>query len=166
MPIRWNLPSVRLSRAISRSPCSTWISTDGWLSDAVEKVSLFFVGIVVLRSMSLVMTPPSVSTPSDSGVTSRRRTSFTSPARMPAWTAAPIATTSSGLTPLCGSFPKNSFTICWIFGMRVMPPTSTTSSMSFGSTPASFRHWRTGPIERWRRSSVSCSSFARPRLAG
>ena len=34
-----------------------------------------------------------------------------------------MATTSSGLTPLCGSFPKKFFTICTTFGMRVMPPT-------------------------------------------
>src|SRR5437016_1555749 len=46
MPTRWNLPSVRLSRAIGRSPCSTWISTDVWLSAAVEKISLFRVGMV------------------------------------------------------------------------------------------------------------------------
>ena len=31
--------------------------------------------------------------------------SFTSPFSTPAWTAAPTATTSSGLTPLCGSLP-------------------------------------------------------------
>ena len=79
MPTRWNLPSVRLSRAIGRSPCSTWTSTDVWLSAAVVNVSLFLVGIVVLREMSVVITPPSVSMPSDSGVTSSRTTSFTSP---------------------------------------------------------------------------------------
>src|ERR1700733_11026 len=62
--------------------------------------------MVVLRSISLVMTPPSVSIPSDSGVTSSKRTSLTSPCSTPAWIAAPIATTSSGLTPLCGSRPK------------------------------------------------------------
>ena len=44
-----------------------------------------------------VITPPSVSTPSDSGVTSSRSTSFTSPCSTPPWIAAPIATTSSGL---------------------------------------------------------------------
>jgi hypothetical protein len=38
--------------------------TLGWLSAAVEKVSFLLVGMVVLRSMSLVITPPSVSTPS------------------------------------------------------------------------------------------------------
>ena len=87
------------------------------------------------------MTPPSVSMPSDSGVTSSNSTSLTSPASTPPWTAAPIATTSSGLTPLCGSFLKKSFTSCCTFGMRVEPPTSTTSSIFAGSTPASASAW-------------------------
>ena len=52
MPSRMKRPSERLSCANSRSPCSTWISTLVWLSAAVEKTWLFFVGIVVLRSMS------------------------------------------------------------------------------------------------------------------
>jgi hypothetical protein len=106
IPTSWNFPSVRLSEAMERSPCSTWISTEVWLSAAVEKTSLFLVGMVVLRSMSRVMTPPSVSMPSESGVTSRSSRSLTSPERTPAWMAAPTATTSSGFTPLCGSFPK------------------------------------------------------------
>ncbi len=42
-----------------------------WLSSAVENTWLFLVGIVVLRSINRVNTPPSVSMPSDSGVTSR-----------------------------------------------------------------------------------------------
>lgn len=46
------------------------ISTEVWPSAAVEKVSLLEVGSVVLRGMSLVMTPPRVSRPSESGVTS------------------------------------------------------------------------------------------------
>ena len=50
----WNLPSVLLYIAISRSPWSTWISTEGWLSSAVVKISDRLVGMVVLRSMSLV----------------------------------------------------------------------------------------------------------------
>ena len=41
-----------------------------WLSLAVEKISFFCVGIVVLRGIITVITPPSVSTPSESGVTS------------------------------------------------------------------------------------------------
>jgi hypothetical protein len=100
------------------------------LSSAVEKTWLFLVGIVVLRSIRRVNTPPSVSMPSDSGVTSSSSTSLTSPCSTPAWIAAPMATTSSGLTPLCGSLPKKSFTVSLTLGMRVMPPTRTTSSIS------------------------------------
>jgi len=68
------------------------------LSTAVEKTSDFFVGIVVFLGIILVVIPPSVSTPKDNGVTSRSRISLTSPANTPACTAAPTATTSSGLT--------------------------------------------------------------------
>jgi len=53
------------------------------------------------------MTPPRVSIPRERGVTSRRRRSLTSPLRTPPWTAAPMATASSGLTLLLGYFPKN-----------------------------------------------------------
>ena len=85
--------------------------------------------MVVLRSISLVITPPLVSMPRVSGVTSSSRTSLTSPASTPAWMAAPTATTSSGLTPRCGSLPVSSLTFSWTAGMRVMPPTSTTWSI-------------------------------------
>ena len=83
IPVSWNLPMVRLSCAIWRSPWSTWISTVVWLSSAVLKTSDFLVGMVVLRGMSTVVTPPSVSMPSESGVTSSRSTSFTSPPSTP-----------------------------------------------------------------------------------
>ena len=106
-----------------------------WLSSAVENTCDFLVGMVVLRSISRVNTPPSVSMPSDSGVTSSSSTSFTSPLSTPAWMAAPMATTSSGLTPLCGSLPKNCLTVSMTLGMRVMPPTSTTSSIWPGEMP-------------------------------
>ena len=39
MPVSSNVPSGLLSRANSRSPWKTWISTDGWLSSAVVKIS-------------------------------------------------------------------------------------------------------------------------------
>src|SRR4051812_11363210 len=93
--------------------------------------------MVVFLSMILVNTPPAVSTPRLNGVTSRRRTSFTSPLSTPPWMAAPMATTSSGLTPLCGSLPKNCCTTDCTLGMRVMPPTRMTRSISLGETPAS-----------------------------
>ena len=91
--------------------------------------------------------------------------SLTSPERTPAWTAAPSATTSSGFTPRFGSLPKNSLTVSCTIGMRVEPPTRTTSSMS---STASCRRPRapscTGSIERSTRSSIICSNFARDEL--
>jgi len=89
-----------LSLAIGRSPWNTLTSTEVWLSAAVENTSDFLVGIVVLRGIRVVITPPKVSIPRDRGVTSRSSMSLTSPERTPAWTAAPSATTSSGFTPL------------------------------------------------------------------
>ena len=61
-----------------------------------------------VRSISFVKTPPLVSIPRLRGVTSSRSTSLTSPLSTPPWIA-PTATTSSGLTPLCGSLPSSSF---------------------------------------------------------
>jgi len=57
--------------------------TADWLSSAVEKVCDALVGIVVFFWISLVITPPSVSMPSESGVTSSSNTSFTSPFSTP-----------------------------------------------------------------------------------
>src|ERR1041384_7539818 len=107
------------------------------------------------------MTPPSVSTPSESGVTSSRTTSWTSPLNTPPWTAAPMATTSSGFTPLCGSFPKNLVTVSCTSGMRVEPPTSTTSLMSLGRFLASSSARFTGSIERSTSGRIICSSLLR-----
>ncbi|MNX11397.1 hypothetical protein D3C86_411570 [compost metagenome] len=132
MPVSWNLPRVLLSAAISRSPWRTWISTEVWPSAAVEKTWDLEVGMVVLRSISLVATPPRVSMPSESGVTSRSSTSLTSPPRTPAWMAAPRATASSGLTDLSGSLPRNLRMASCTAGMRVEPPTRMTLSMSEG----------------------------------
>ena len=47
-----------------------------WLSWYVVKVWLFLVGTTVLRVMSLVMTPPTVSMPIDKAATSNSNTSF------------------------------------------------------------------------------------------
>ena len=84
MPPSLNLPSVRFCAAIGRSPCMTWTSTSVWLSAAVEKVSVFLVGMVVLRGIIAVATPPIVSIERVSGVTSSRSRSLTSPASTPA----------------------------------------------------------------------------------
>ena len=161
IPSRMKRPISRLSSAISRSPCSTRISTRGWLSAAVEKVWLRLVGMVVLRSISLVSTPPSVSMPRESGVTSSSRTSFTSPESTPPCTAAPMATTSSGFTLWLGSRPNSACTFCCTSGTRVEPPTSTTSSICEACSPASESARRQGSRVRSTRSSMSCSNLAR-----
>mmetsp|Transcript_5673 Transcript_5673/g.20605 ORF Transcript_5673/g.20605 Transcript_5673/m.20605 type:complete len:257 (+) Transcript_5673:2314-3084(+) len=114
--------------------------------------------------MSFVMTPPSVSRPSDSGVTSRRTMSLTSPPRTPACTAAPSATTSSGLTDMFGSFPVSFFTSARTAGMRVEPPTRITSSISSSDSFASRSAFSTGTLQRVMRSSQSSSNLARVRL--
>ena len=75
-----------------------------------EHLALRASGSSCCLSMIFVTTPPCVSTPSESGVTSSSRTSSTSPFSTPPWIAAPIATTSSGFTPLCGFLPKISAT--------------------------------------------------------
>mmetsp|Transcript_31788 Transcript_31788/g.90287 ORF Transcript_31788/g.90287 Transcript_31788/m.90287 type:complete len:224 (+) Transcript_31788:769-1440(+) len=159
MPTRSNWPSSLLSAAISRSPWRTLIPTWVWLSAAVENTWDFFVGMVVFLLMRRVKTPPMVSMPRLSGVTSSSRMSFTSPRSTPPWIAAPMATTSSGLTPLLGSLLKISFTISWTFGMRDMPPTSRTSLMSFAETPASFMQSLHGCLVRSRRGETRPSNL-------
>ena len=55
---------------------------------------------------------------------------MTDPARTPAWMEAPMATASSGLTPLEGSRPKTPLTVSTTLGIRDIPPTRMTSLMS------------------------------------
>ena len=160
IPSRWKRPMVLLSLAMDLSPCSTWISTEGWLSAAVVKVWVFFVGMVVLASMSLVFTLPMVSIPSERGVTSRSSTSFTSPVSTPPCMAAPTATTSSGFTPLEGVFPKKSSTTFWIAGIRVEPPTRITSLISLALSPESFNAFLQGSTVAWISLSERLSNLA------
>mmetsp|Transcript_14331 Transcript_14331/g.38371 ORF Transcript_14331/g.38371 Transcript_14331/m.38371 type:complete len:527 (-) Transcript_14331:71-1651(-) len=161
MPTSSNWPRSLLSTAISRSPWRTLTPTWVWLSAAVEKTWDFLVGMVVLRLMRRVKTPPRVSMPRESGVTSRRRMSLTSPRRTPPWMAAPSATTSSGLTPRFGVLPKNLVTVSWTMGTRVMPPTSRISLRSFEAIPASFRHFFMGSSVRATSGSTMDSNLAR-----
>ena len=134
--------------------------TAGWLSAAVENTSDFLVGIVVFASISFVNTDPIVSIPRESGVTSNSNTSFTSPVRTPPWIAAPIATTSSGFTPLEGAFPKNFSTASWIAGILVEPPTKIISSISETLIPALAKADLQGSIVLSIRLWANCSNFA------
>mmetsp|Transcript_10640 Transcript_10640/g.17881 ORF Transcript_10640/g.17881 Transcript_10640/m.17881 type:complete len:223 (-) Transcript_10640:882-1550(-) len=150
------------------------MSTSPWLSTAVENIFSARVGMVVLRAMRVVITPPAVCKPSDRGVTSNntrslmRSSTTASPVASStgvsnaACTAAPIATTSSGLTFWHSAFPpKYSDRICCTRGMRVEPPTRTMSSTADASMPASARTWETGARMRWSRSSLMSSKPAR-----
>ena len=114
-------------------------------------------------------TPPSASMPSESGVTSSSSISsvaFDAPARMSACTAAPSATTSSGFSSVCGFLPralrwKRSSTSWRTAGMRVEPPTSTTSSICSGVMPASVMACLQGPAVRSSTGSISSSKTSR-----
>ena len=91
----------------------------------------------MLASINFVITPPIVSIPRESGVTSNNKTSVTSPVSTPPCIA-PTATTSSGLTPFEGDLPKYFFTTSCNVGILVDPPTKITSSISPVVRPASF----------------------------
>ena len=93
IPVNSKVPRELLSLVKVLSPSKTWIKTPGWLSAYVENVWDFLAGIVLLRGMSLVITPPAVSIPSERGATSSNKmslvASLSTPVRMDAWTAAP-----------------------------------------------------------------------------
>lgn len=84
IPSRRKLPRDLLSLTNSLSPWRTLISTLVCPSAAVENTSDFDVGSVVFLGIIFVITPPRVSRPIDSGVTSNRTMSLTSPAKTPA----------------------------------------------------------------------------------
>mmetsp|Transcript_13532 Transcript_13532/g.15948 ORF Transcript_13532/g.15948 Transcript_13532/m.15948 type:complete len:293 (-) Transcript_13532:962-1840(-) len=170
IPVSSNFPRLWLSLVIERSPSNTRMSTAGWLSWCVEKVCDFLVGMVVPRLIRFVMTPPTVSIPCESGVTSNNRIelrpSSSSPDRIPPWTAAPYATASSGLIPFEGSLPPkySEIRLCTL-GMRVDPPTSTISSTSLLLTSASSITFPTGPSVFLNKSLFNSSNRARVKVS-
>ena len=139
--------------------------TPGWLSEYVVKVWDVLHGMRPLRSTKWVITPPAVSIPSDSGVTSTSKTSWTlassTPESIAACTAAPYATASSGLMDLFKSLPlMKSDRSFWIFGILVDPPTNTTSWMLLLSILASRKAFSTGSIVALNKSPHSSSNLA------
>ncbi|MOA17120.1 hypothetical protein D3C78_1373650 [compost metagenome] len=96
--------------------------------------------MVVLRGITFSISPPMVSRPRDSGITSRSSNSPPSrrlPARVSAWIAAPMATTWSGSISVSGVRPNSAPTASRTRGTRVEPPTITTAATSSSSTPLS-----------------------------
>lgn len=65
-----NLHHLKYTRIIH-----TLIVTIFWLSDAVEKICAFLVGITEFLGINFVITPPTVSIPKVNGLTSRRTSS-------------------------------------------------------------------------------------------
>ena len=161
IPSKSNLPSGTLSLAMGRSPCNTLMVTAGWLSDAVENTCVLRTGIVVLRSMRRVHTPPNVSKPKESGVTSKSSTSFTSPVKIPACTEAPIATHSIGSIPRSIFLPTWSSTYFCTIGIRVGPPTKIMRSIWLADKLASESAWSMDLPQRFTMSPTKLSSLAR-----
>lgn len=151
---RRKLPKNLLSQTKSRSPCMIYISTTFWKSFAVEKTSFLQFGIVVLHGMIIVMTQPSVSTPSDKGVTSSNTRSDTEPDSTPDCTAAPNETTSSGLRSVFGDLPKICCTRFINAGIRDDPPTSRILSIDEAVVWESCKEDRTRVCTRAIRSAV------------
>ncbi len=131
--------SERHSDTSSRSPCTTCTAIAVWPSLKVVKSCAFAVGIVELRSITRSTSPPMVSRPSDSGVTSSSSRSPLEalPASALAWIAAPSATTSSGFRLVSGGLPNSLAIASRTAGIRVEPPTITTPCTSSADTLAS-----------------------------
>ena len=103
--------SERQSLMRSRSPCTTWIAIAVWPSLKVVNSCARDTGIVELRGTIFSASPPIVSRPSESGITSSSSQSSPAarlPARTLAWIAAPSATAWSGLRLVSGGAPKSS----------------------------------------------------------
>ncbi len=83
------------------------------------------------------------------------------PTESPACTAAPSATTSSGFSSVCGRARNSSSTAERTSGMRVDPPTITTSSICSTVTPASLMQSRQGPSVRSTIGVISLSNSSR-----
>ena len=120
--------------------------------------------MVVLASINLVITPPNVSIPIDNGVTSNNTTPLISSVKTAPCTAAPIATTSSGFTPLEGAFPKKSSTNFCTAGIREEPPTRITSSISALFKPASLIAFLHGSRQAWINPWAKDSNLARVKV--
>ena len=160
IPRRSKRAMERQSATSSRSPCKTWIPTLTCPSTEVENISVARVGMLALRITSFATAPPTVSIPRDSGTTSTSNKSRRMPASTDACTAAPSATTWSGSSAAYGSRPKNALTASRTAGMRVLPPTSTTRSIS--GAPASRIARRHASIVRSTSGAIIVSNSARP----
>jgi hypothetical protein len=129
--------------------------TAGWLSSAVEKTWLFLVGMVVLRSDQLgEHAAQRLDAQRQRGHVEQQHVLDVA-LQHAALDGGADGHASSGLTSLRGSLPKNSLTFSCTLGMRVMPPTRITSSMSLALTAGVLDACGTGSMVRSIRSSTS-----------
>ncbi|MNN26635.1 hypothetical protein D3C81_1401460 [compost metagenome] len=120
--------------------------------------------MVVLRGITFSISPPMVSRPSDSGMTSNSSSSPPSrrlPAKVSAWMAAPMATTWSGSIEVSGVRPNSAPTASRTRGTRVEPPTMTTALTSSSSIPLSRTARRQALRLRATMGSIMASKPAR-----
>ena len=166
MPVRWNLPRVLLWAGHLPLPLED-VDLDAGLAvgGRGEDLALLRVGMVVLRSISLVNTPPRVSIPRVSGVTSRSRMSLTSPARTPAWIAAPMATTSSGIHALVGLLAEE--LLHHLLDLRDARRTADQHDLVdvLGREPGVGERLLAGAQRALQQSSIICSNLAREQLS-
>ncbi len=166
MPRSSKRASERQSATSSRSPCTTWTAIAVWPSLKVVNSWARAAGMVELRGITFSTSPPIVSRPSESGITSRSSQSSPAarfPASALAWVAAPRATTCSGSRFTSGSRWKNDATARCRCGIRVAPPTSTTPSTCVAARPASRSALRVGTSVFWMREAVISSNSRRSR---
>ena len=162
MPRSSKRARLRQSATKSRSPCTTCKASAVCPSLNVVKSCAMAVGMVVLRGTMRSTSPPMVSMPSDSGMTSSSSKSPSGllPASWFAWMAAPSATTSSGFRLTSGGWPNNASTARRTTGMRVEPPTSTTPLTSAGCNRASRSTRRTTATVRSVKAAVAAAKSA------
>ena len=129
IPLRLNSANLRLSFTKSRSPWYTEIRILDCPSTCVVYCLPTCVGTFELRGTSTSIRPPMVSIPRLKGVISSSKKSLLLPVSISAWTAAPSATTSSGLILSLTGFPKKAATASLTAGIRVLPPTITMASI-------------------------------------
>ena len=132
-PCSVSSPRAAFSSKRRDSPWQTWMMTLVCLSDEVANTRVCSTGRGTLRSTIGSAKPPATAMPSARGVTSsstgRCPSPPTSPVRLAACTAAPQATTSSGLMSVRAGRPNWRSTSLRTKGMRVDPPTMITSSI-------------------------------------
>ena len=165
MPSRWNLPSMRLSPRHRRArPGRRAPRPRSGCPPRSRRSRFLRVGIVVLRSISVVITPPRVSMPSDSGVTSSSSMSLTSPAQHAALDRGADRHHLVRVDALVRLLAEE--VLDQLLDRRDAGRAADQHDLVdvLGVEPASFSAFLLGAIERWTRSSISCSSFGRVSL--